>query len=131
MTDIIAIIGGVLVCGGFWTLIQFLITRHDTKKNKNEHIKEAIAELQKTITKLQESLDENRESMAKQNEALMAMAQDRIVWLGKQFLKDGEISLEDRGNLRRMANAYKDLGGNALVKEVMDAIDELPIKGGK
>lgn len=127
--EIITIIGAILVCGGFWTFIQFIISRKDKKKEDGEGTKKALEDLQKAITLLQESLDTNNQNMDLQSEALMAIAQDRIIFLGGEFIKQGYIPVNDRANLRRMADAYKALGGNALAKEVMDEVDKLPIKG--
>lgn len=119
ITEILAIIGGVLVCGGFWTFIQFLINRYDGRKK-------AMKELQEAINKLQNGVDDNSKNMKLQNEALMSMAQDRVVWLGEHYLKRGYISLNDHASLVRMSDAYRALGGNGLVKEIMDEVDNLP-----
>lgn len=121
MSELLKLASTVLICGGFWTFIQFLITRHDGKK-------EAMKELQKTIKKLQEDVNTNNTNMSLQNEALMSLAQDRIVWLGEQYLKQGFIYTTDAASLKRMADAYAALGGNSLVEDVMEQIELLPRK---
>lgn len=121
VAEILTIIGGVLVCGGFWTFIQFMISRHDTKAKAWQELRDAVA-------KLQSGMDNNNRSMELQNEALMAIAQDRIVYLGEEFLKIGWISVNDHASLVRMADAYKALGGNSIVKDIMDEVDKLPKK---
>lgn len=121
MKDILVIVGGVLVCGGFWTFIQFLISRHDGRKK-------AMDDLTKAVSQLQDSVNYNNKEMSLQNEALMAIAQDRILWLGKQYIKQGWITIEDYTSLKRMADSYRELGGNGLVKEIMDEVDKLPRK---
>lgn len=115
--EIITIIGGVLVCGGFWTFIQFMISRHDGKKKAMDDLKNAVSHLQ-------ESVDSNNSDMKLQSEALMAIAQDRILYLCKCYLKQGWIYDEDLSSIRRMANAYRDLGGNDSVKTEMDILDQ-------
>lgn len=112
---------GIFVCGGFWTFIQFMINRHDGRK-------QALKDLQDAVAKLQEGVDTNNVNMSKQNEALKAIAQDRIVWLGKEYIKQGWVYLSDYTVLKRMADAYKDLGGNDLVTEVMKQVNDLPRK---
>ena len=119
--EILAIVGGVLVCGGFWTFIQFLISRNDGKKKAMDDLMQAIAQLQTSV-------DKNNEDMGKQSEALMSLAQDRIIWLARQYLKQGWIYDEDLSSMRRMADAYRALEGNGLVKTEMDLVDKLPIK---
>lgn len=117
-TTILTIIGSVLVCGGFWTFIQFLISRNDGKK-------EAMKELQSAVRNLQASVDDNNHNMALQNEALMSLAQDRILFLAEAFIKQGWIYTTDYKNLKRMADAYREMGGNDLVKTEMDLVDGL------
>lgn len=119
--EILIIIGSVIAASGFWAFIQFLINRKDEKKNATEELREAVA-------KLQESMDNNNDNMELQNEALMSIAQDRIVWLGEQYIKQGYIYADEAAILIRMANAYKALGGNGLVTEIMEKIKNLPRK---
>lgn len=120
-TIIIPIILGVIASGGLWTFIQYLISRNDDKKKAMDDLINAIAQLQTSV-------DENNTDMKLQNEALMSIAQDRIVWLARQYLKQGWIYDEDLSSMRRMADAYKALDGNGLVKTEMDLVDKLPIK---
>ncbi len=117
MTIVLALIGS----SGLFTLIQFLINRNDGKKQAMEDLKNAIV-------KLQTSVDKTNEDMGLQNEALMSLAQDRILWLGRQYLKQGWIFLSDYSSLKRMADAYRALGGNGDVKVMMAEIDKLPHK---
>lgn len=117
LTIILAIFG----CGAFWSFIQFLVTRFDGKKK-------AMKELQEAVTKLQHSMDTNNTNMDLQNEALKALAQDRIVWLCKEYIKQTWVSIDDYKSLKRMADSYRALGGNDLVKIYMDEVDKLPRK---
>ncbi len=119
MSPVLTIALTVFGCGAFWSFIQFLINRFDGKKK-------AMQELQNAVAKLQNSVDDIDRKMSLQDEALMSIAQDRIVFLGKEFLKQGWIGFDDHASLKRMADAYKALGGNALVKDVMDQVDQLP-----
>lgn len=120
-TIIIPIILGVIASGGLWTFVQFLIGRNDDKKKAMDDLINAIAQLQTSV-------DENNCDMKLQNEALMAMAQDRILFLAREYLKQGWIYDKDLSNLRRMADAYKALQGNGDVHVLMDLVDKLPIK---
>lgn len=53
---------------------------------------------------------------------------DRVRYLGKCYLADGEISLEDKENLRDMYTAYKALGGNGHLETIMGEVDRLKIR---
>lgn len=122
MTEtIVPIILGVVASGGLWTFIQYLISRNDDKKK-------AMDDLIRAIAQLQTSVDETNTDMKLQNEALMAMAQDRILFLAREYLKQGWIYDKDLSNLRRMADAYKALEGNGDVHILMDLVDKLPVK---
>jgi hypothetical protein len=47
--------------------------------------------------------------------------------LGKQYISDGEIHLEDKENLVEMYKAYKKLGGNGHLETVMSEINHLKV----
>lgn len=53
---------------------------------------------------------------------------DRVRYLGKNHIKDGYISLEDKETLIEMHKAYKALGGNGHLDTVMEEVEHLPIK---
>lgn len=52
---------------------------------------------------------------------------DRVRWLGREYIKAGEIHLEDKENLREMYAAYKRLGGNGHLDTIMDEVDHLKV----
>ena len=137
MTEIIVpIILGVIASGGVWTFVQFLISRMDEKKkqkaDKTDKIDKTVTDMQQAMTELasaistlQERIDKNNTEMSLQNEAIMSIAQDRIVWLGEQYRRQGYVKINDYVTLKRMADAYRALGGNDLVKTTMDEVDLL------
>lgn len=54
---------------------------------------------------------------------------DRIRYLGLAYLKNGEISFDDRRLLHQMHSVYHDaLHGNGDLDELMSEVDELPLK---
>ena len=120
---LIAIIGA----SALWKFIEFLINRKDNKKEAEDKMAEALTELQDAIAQLQTSVNENNVNMALQSEALMAIAQDRILWLGRQYIKQGWIYEDELKNIRRMADAYKAMNGNGDVKIIMGEVDKLPV----
>lgn len=52
---------------------------------------------------------------------------DRVRYLGKSYISDHEISLEDKENLKEMYRAYKGLGGNGHLETIMHEIEKLPM----
>ena len=129
MKEIIAhIVVAIVGSSALFSFIQFCIARKDGKKD-------AMKDLMKAISQLQTGVDENKENMGRQNEALKALAQDRIIFLARAFLKQGYIYDDDLSNLKRMADAYHALKGNGDVNVLMDLVEKLPVKvaekGGK
>lgn len=63
--------------------------------------------------------------------ALKVLTVDRVRYLGRCYIKDQSISLEDKENLEDMYRAYKALGGNGHLETVMDEVERLPVQGGR
>lgn len=62
--DINAIIG-FLVGGSFLTFVQYMITRHDRKKDQNNAVLSAISTLSERVEKIENSLDERDAVLAR------------------------------------------------------------------
>ncbi len=62
-----------------------------------------------------------------QEEALLALLHDRLYQLAKKYLGREEITVEELNNLKHIWNAYSDLGGNGLGKELYERCLDLPI----
>ena len=82
-----------------------------------------IACLQRKWAK-QDKHDERVDALVDANKVLMI---DRVRMLGKQYISDGEIHLEDKENLIEMYRAYKKLGGNGHLETVMSEINHLKV----
>jgi hypothetical protein len=52
---------------------------------------------------------------------------DRVRFLGKCYIADGKISLDDKENLQGMHSAYKALGGNGHLDAIMAEVGKLPV----
>lgn len=53
---------------------------------------------------------------------------DRIQYLGRAYLRDGEVDFDDRRRLHQMHEAYHALGGNGDLNKLMQEVDELELK---
>ena len=82
-----------------------------------------IACLQRKWAK-QDRHDERVDALVDSNKVLMI---DRVRCLGKMYISEGEIHLEDKENLIEMYNAYKKLGGNGHLETVMSEINHLKV----
>ena len=82
-----------------------------------------IALLQRKWSK-EDKHDARVDALVTANKVLMI---DKVRWLGKKYIADGEISLEDKENLQEMYNAYKSLGGNGHLDMVMQEVNHLKV----
>lgn len=54
---------------------------------------------------------------------------DRIRYLGQKYVAEKEVDFDDRRILNQMHEVYhNELGGNGDLKELMDAVNALPLK---
>lgn len=99
-TIIIAVFGS----GGFWALITALVQR---KQRKNDCASKEID---------------------LQSKMLKGLAHDRIVYLGGQYIEQGEITKDEYENLNDyLYQPYKGLKGNGTAEKVMEEVRKLPL----
>ena len=58
---------------------------------------------------------------------LKVLTVDRVRYLARGYIQDGDITLEDKETLQDMHRAYKALGGNGHLDTAMAAVEQLPI----
>lgn len=66
---IIETLGTVLLGGGMFAFVEFLITRHDKKNDKQEEILESIGKISDKVSKLEEAM-EQRDAVSARTEIL-------------------------------------------------------------
>lgn len=103
MESMIVALIGALTGSGVSSIIVVLLQRKWAKQDKH---------------------DERIDALVAANKVLMI---DRVRWLGKQYIADGEIHLEDKENLKEMYDAYKRLGGNGHLETVMYEVNHLKV----
>ena len=102
MELIIALIGA-LTGSGVSSVIVVLLQRKWSKQDKRDNRVDALVEA---------------------NKVLMI---DKVRYLGKKYISEGEIHLEDKENLQEMYDAYKRLGGNGHLDTVMYEVNRLNV----
>lgn len=60
-------------------------------------------------------------------ELLLALAQDRITFLGMGYIDRGYLTKEEHDNLLSMYEPYAKKGGNGSAKKVVDDCNRLPL----
>ena len=68
--------------------------------------------------------DDKIDALVNANKVLMI---DRVKHIGKTYIEVGEISLDDKDNLKEMFSAYKRLGGNGHLDLIMSEVDKLKV----
>lgn len=59
---------------------------------------------------------------------LIGLARDRVVYLSTKYIERGWITQDEYENLcSYLFEPYKNIGGNGLVKRLMDEVNKLPI----
>lgn len=103
MEGIIIALIGALTGSGVSSIIVVLLQRKWAKQDKH---------------------DERVDALVEANKVLMI---DKVRYLGKKYISEGEIHLEDKENLLEMYGAYKRLGGNGHLDTVMYEVNHLKV----
>lgn len=117
----IQIIIAIITSTGFFTFIQFFITRHDKKKNNICDLQVSVQKLEKAIQDVTKELDEAREDT-------LTMLHDRLYQIYDYLEVKQEISLEQKTNWDYLFKRYSDRGGNHKAFLMDDVIKQMPIK---
>ena len=103
MENLIIALIGALTGSGVSSIVVVLLQRKWAKQDKH---------------------DERVDALVIANKVLMI---DKVRWLGKKYISEGEIHLEDKENLKEMYQAYKRLGGNGHLDTIMDEVNHLKV----
>lgn len=72
--------------------------------------------------------DKSTEKMDAQTEALKVLMIDRVKNLGKSYIRQGYIDIDDKETMKEMYHSYKRLGGNGHLQTIMDEINRLEVR---
>lgn len=103
MTELVVGVLGAGIGAGIMGIIQAWLVRKWAKEDKHDSKLDAVVTAQKLIM------------------------MDRVRYLGKKYISEQEISLEDKETLTEMHKAYKALGGNGHLDTVMEEVERLPL----
>lgn len=95
---LIPILVACLGSSGFFAFVQYLIQRRDLKKRNPV------------------------------STAVQALLRDRLLHLCEKYLAEGEVTLNELQNIAALEEAYKGLGGNSFVGEMVNQVKDLTIK---
>lgn len=72
--------------------------------------------------------DKTDDKMDAQTEALKVLMRDRVSHLGKIYIKQGFVSVDDKSIIKEMYDAYKRLGGNGHLNTIKEEVDKLEVR---
>lgn len=98
-----AVILAVFASSGFWALVTAIYNNHASKKQAE---------------------DEDIDIIKK---ALLSVLYDKIYERSMRLLRVGQTTVEDRENVHQMLTPYEQLGGDGLIHDLVDRVDELPL----
>lgn len=126
MEDIIGYVltGGAAAAGVklLDNLIQWLLNRRAAEKDK------ATETHEKTAAEKEQEMDDVKKTVRDLAGGQRIILHDRIKYLGRCYIQDEQIRLDDREDLLKMHDAYHQLGGNGNLKALMDDVLELPLR---
>ena len=132
---IMVVLGFIFGSGGLVLLeilrerLRFRDERKAVKEDRKEEKNDELAALSKQVEELSLKESETAKMVNTLRDAQKCILLDRIIHLGQNYIKEGEIDFDDRRRLRAMHKAYHTgLGGNGDADAIMAAIDKLPLK---
>lgn len=119
---------------GAWILNRWAKKKDHQEEKEEKKIDEQLEELRQNQEELKQNQKDEEDRMQRIEEALgiqketnMFILYDRLKYLAKGFIKDGEISLEDRNTWNDMHECYHKNDGNGKLDALSDYINDLPI----
>ena len=101
--SIITLVVAIIASGGFWTALQFFITRRDKRKEKKD----------------------GREASTQR--MILGLGHERIIEKCNEWLTRGSIRTVEYGDfLKYLWEPYKSMGGNGTAEELVERIRKLP-----
>lgn len=115
MTDLVMLFlagtGGAALIKLLDNVIQFTLQQRAKRKDSGRKEK---TELERQVEAIQQ--------------CLMVAMLDRIQYLCECYIKEEKISIDDRRRLHQMHRGYKAVGGNGDLDDLMNKVDELPLR---
>lgn len=104
-------------------VVQWKLQRKAAKEDRT--IEDGRAEIKK-IKQWEEDMETKVNALVNADKYIMF---DRIRYLGQKYVAEKEVDFDDRRILNQMHDVYhNELGGNGDLKELMEAVNALPLK---
>lgn len=129
---LLALLGGgvaVTIIEGIKEAISWHRNRKAEQEDKAEAKADTSKEMDERITKLEEGIEKLNRMMENLIESQKNLLFDRIKYLCRCYISDGEIDFDDLRSLNALHNSYHSgLGGNGDLDVLMEQARKLPLK---
>lgn len=131
MEDILlALLGGGVAVAVIEAIKEALAWRRNRKAQKEDRAEDkADMKTEERIKALEGDVSDIKKMMASLVESQKNVLFDRIQYLCRRYISEGEIDFDDRRGLNALHHSYHDgLGGNGDLDALMDSARALPLK---
>lgn len=123
----VAVIEGIK--GGIGWIVKRRAAKKDREEEKGEKkIEDKIAQIEENVAQIDEAMTGIKTALNLQKETSTFILYDRLRFLAKCFIKDNEISFEDKTTWNAMHECYHKNGGNGTMDPLAAMVNALPIK---
>lgn len=103
-------------------IVQWILNRRAAKKDS------AANAQRKSDAEKEQEMDDVKNSVHDLATGQMIILHDRIKYLGRGYIRTGDIDIDDREDLIKMHEVYHQLGGNGNLNALMNEVLELPLR---
>lgn len=121
---IIAVVTSSAFTGVIIKIIDIIISRYSRKHGRLLEIEKDLKEIKEKVNKVKEM--DNEIGELKQD--ILVILHDRIYQLFDRFIREDNISVQDRANIDYLYNRYENRGGNGKASLMYEKIKNIPIK---
>lgn len=112
-----------------WRLNRKAKIEDDRIANDHESLKDDLLAQKEDINQIRSFMENVSSKIDINSHSMRVILKDRIQFLALHHIRQESISFEDRKNLHEMWHIYHfDLGGNGDLNDIMELVDELPLK---
>lgn len=127
---LLALLGGGVAVAVIEAIKEALAWRRNRKAQKEDRAEDkADMKTEERIKALEVDVSDIKKMMASLVESQKNVLFDRIQYLCRRYISEGEIDFDDRRGLNALHHSYHDgLGGNGDLDALMDSARALPLK---
>lgn len=125
------IVVAALGSGCFGALIGFVssrLSRRDAVRDRDDEVKKAIALHEERLTRVEEQVTALGVVLEALKLAQQSILRDRILYLGKKYVADGFVAVDDLETFYSLHERYHGVGGNGYCDTIVDKVKHLEIR---